>query len=121
MILTEDIKIKKHYNSFHPKLGFFLHLDDVLEWFEATNSYWKRTSQLNSKDYEPFLKEALLCWRCDEVLKTIPALKEHLKEHFDADAARAKKKQDRLEASKRKRDAQDETEATAPSSQKRKE
>lgn len=21
----------RHYNSFHPKLGFFLHLDDVIE------------------------------------------------------------------------------------------
>jgi hypothetical protein len=25
----------RHYNSFHPKLGFFLHLEDVLEQVEA--------------------------------------------------------------------------------------
>jgi aprataxin len=25
------MKTKKHYNSFQPKLGFFLHLDDVIE------------------------------------------------------------------------------------------
>ena len=28
------IKSKKHLNSFHPKHGFFLHIDDVLSWFE---------------------------------------------------------------------------------------
>lgn len=29
------MKTKRHYNSFHPTLGFFVHLDEVLEWFEA--------------------------------------------------------------------------------------
>jgi len=29
------MKTKKHYNSFHPKHGFFLHVDQVLSWFEA--------------------------------------------------------------------------------------
>ena len=29
-----NMKSKKHLNSFHPKLGFFLHLDEVLSWFE---------------------------------------------------------------------------------------
>jgi len=100
--------------------GYFLHLDDVLEWFEAVESHWKKTSQLNSKDYDPILKEALQCWRCDEVLKTVPVLKDHLKDHFEADIAKAKKKQDRLEAVKRKRDAQEQVEAE-PDSQKRKE
>jgi aprataxin len=76
-------------------------------------------SQLKSKDYEPILKEALQCWRCDELLKTIPALKEHLKEHFASDTARAKKKQERMEVSKRKRD-NSEVEA-APMPQKLKE
>ena len=28
------IKSKKHLNSFHPKHGFFLHIDEVLSWFE---------------------------------------------------------------------------------------
>jgi aprataxin len=34
------LKHKKHYNSFHPKLGFFLHLDDVLSWFDAERSFF---------------------------------------------------------------------------------
>jgi aprataxin len=39
-VISEDycspaLKTKRHYNSFHPKLGFFLHLHEVMEWFEA--------------------------------------------------------------------------------------
>jgi len=34
------MKNKKHYNSFHPSLGFFLHVDDVLEWFDAERSFY---------------------------------------------------------------------------------
>ncbi len=29
----EYMRSKKHLNSFHPTLGFFIHLDDVLSWF----------------------------------------------------------------------------------------
>lgn len=36
------MKHKKHYNSFHPNLGFFLHLDDVLSWFDAEPAYYNR-------------------------------------------------------------------------------
>lgn len=35
------MKVKKHYNSFHPKLGFFQHLDEVLSWFDAEPGYFK--------------------------------------------------------------------------------
>lgn len=40
---AETLKTKKHYNSFHPRLGFFLHLDEVLSWFEEdkTEAYFK--------------------------------------------------------------------------------
>ena len=27
------MRSKKHLNSFHPTLGFFIHLDEVLSWF----------------------------------------------------------------------------------------
>lgn len=29
----EYMRSKKHLNSFHPTLGFFIHLDEVLSWF----------------------------------------------------------------------------------------
>lgn len=37
-LCSPTLKHKKHYNSFHPKLGFFLHVDDVLSWFEGDNA-----------------------------------------------------------------------------------
>ena len=33
-LCSKNLKTKKHYNSFHPSLGFFLLLDDVLSWFD---------------------------------------------------------------------------------------
>lgn len=33
-LVSERLKNRKHYNSFHPTLGFFLHLDDVIELVE---------------------------------------------------------------------------------------
>jgi aprataxin len=41
-LCSEKLKIKKHYNSFHPKLGFFLHIDEVLSWFDAEPSYFAK-------------------------------------------------------------------------------
>ena len=32
--MGDGVKTKKHMNSFHPKLGFFIHLDDVISWLE---------------------------------------------------------------------------------------
>jgi len=33
-LCSQGLRQKKHYNSFHPKLGFFLHIDEVLSWFD---------------------------------------------------------------------------------------
>lgn len=41
-LISDSMKNKRHYNSFHPKRGFFLHLDDVLSWFEAEPSFYAR-------------------------------------------------------------------------------
>ena len=40
--------------------------------------------------HEPLLKEDLECWRCRETFKTLPKLKEHLKQEKDAEASRKK-------------------------------
>lgn len=39
-LCSSAMKNKKHYNSFHPKLGFFIHLDEVLSWFDSEPSYF---------------------------------------------------------------------------------
>ncbi|KAF9246278.1 HIT-like domain-containing protein [Melanogaster broomeanus] len=99
-LLSQKLKHKKHYNSFHPRLGFFLHLHDVLSWFDEEPSYFQKVSQLKKKDYEPLLKEDLCCWRCERDMKNFPTLKAHLQEEWDEEA---RKEKARL-ARKRKRD-----------------
>ncbi|KIJ69241.1 hypothetical protein HYDPIDRAFT_80835 [Hydnomerulius pinastri MD-312] len=104
-VLSNDLcsvrmKHKKHYNSFHPKLGFFLHLNDVLSWFDAEPSYYKTMSQLKKNDYEPMLKETLCCWKCERDMKNMPTLKAHLQEEWDEEVRREKARI----ARKRKRD-----------------
>ena len=42
-LCSPTLKHKKHYNSFHPRLGFFLHMDDVLSWFEGDNASFDST------------------------------------------------------------------------------
>jgi len=39
-LCSEKMKNKKHYNSFHPKLGFFLHIDEVTSWFDADHTFF---------------------------------------------------------------------------------
>ena len=46
-LCSERMKIKKHYNSFHPKLGFFLHVDQILSWFDAEISYFENVRPIS--------------------------------------------------------------------------
>jgi aprataxin len=62
----------------------------------------QQMSKLSKSHYDPLLKEDLVCWRCDEVFKAMPKLKEHLRQEWDNDAAKAK-------ARKRKREAKDDS------------
>ncbi|KDR81553.1 hypothetical protein GALMADRAFT_59127 [Galerina marginata CBS 339.88] len=98
-LCSEKMKNKKHYNSFHPKLGFFLHIDDVLSWFEAEPSYYANlVKQLKRSTYEPILKENLVCFHCHAEMKNMPTLKTHLQEEWDKlerrgrDSAKRKRK-----------------------------
>lgn len=123
-LCSEKMKHKKHYNSFHPGLGYFLHLDEVLSWFDEDPSYFaqvcsrrhfdiaslmdaypysrpsEQKSQLKKSDYEHLLKESLSCWKCERDMKNMPQLKAHLQEEWDEEA---RKEKARL-ARKRKRD-----------------
>jgi hypothetical protein len=49
------MKSKKHANSFNPKLGFFLHLDDVLEWFDAEPSFYDTVRHILAGNLARFL------------------------------------------------------------------
>jgi len=97
-LCSEKLKHKKHYNSFHPKLGFFLHLDELVSWFDAESSYFaSKVTALKPSNYEPLLKEALVCFRCNSGFKNIPALKHHLQEEWEKLERRAE------QANRRKR------------------
>ncbi|KAJ7774766.1 hypothetical protein B0H16DRAFT_1508264 [Mycena metata] len=111
-LCTERMNKKKHYNSFHPKLGFFLDIDEVLSWFDAEDSYFSSMANMDPrKHYEPMLKEDLSCWRCNTSMKNIPTLKAHLQEEFDALAKREKAKIERRRKLEEKA-ARRETDAT---------
>lgn len=95
-LYSPKMKLKKHYNSFHPSLGFFLHLQDVLSWFDAVPSYYRRMIKLDASQYEPLLKDSgLCCWRCDRALGSMPRLKVHLHDEFNTLTTREKAKLER--------------------------
>jgi aprataxin len=106
-LVSEKLKHKKHYNSFHPKLGFFLHIDEILSWFDAESTYYQNVSlssdglflpkyqpiltkavfqqkmvKLSSTKYEPLLKSSLSCFRCHSEQRNIPTLKKHLQDEW---------------------------------------
>ncbi|THH04460.1 hypothetical protein EW145_g5507 [Phellinidium pouzarii] len=84
-LTTPGMKTKKHYNSFHPRLGFFLRLDEVLLWFQdgRPGYYFQSMINLDVTSYENKLKEPLVCLHCFKEQKNMPLLRLHLKGHFD--------------------------------------
>lgn len=87
--------------SLRPALssGFFLHLDDVIDWVEKgtlkqvgslhtvaflhTFSLSLCVQHNKSKSaYEKLLTDPLKCYECNETFSTIPKLKEHLVRDF---------------------------------------
>ncbi|KAI0636930.1 hypothetical protein C8Q77DRAFT_1154818 [Trametes polyzona] len=92
--LGEALKTKKHVNSFHPRLGFFLHIDEVIRWFDPDiePTWFAMKSTLDKKEYEPLLKGEMLCPHCDAPFKTIPKIKKHFRAVF------RKMQEDALEA-----------------------
>ncbi|CAD6567127.1 MAG: hypothetical protein CYPHOPRED_001452 [Cyphobasidiales sp. Tagirdzhanova-0007] len=77
--LSDSLKNKKHWNSFNPLGGFFLHLDDVMDWVEKGTL---KKHNRSKSSYEKILTNPLKCFRCDDTFSTIPKLKEHLQDHF---------------------------------------
>jgi len=78
------LKTKRHYNSFSPRAGFFVPLDEVRAWFDDDEQHELAKVRLAPEEYEPRLKNALECFRCSVPAKNMPALKKHLQEEFDA-------------------------------------
>ncbi|KAI0780891.1 hypothetical protein BD413DRAFT_462632, partial [Trametes elegans] len=87
--LGEYFKRKKNLNSFHPKLGFFIHLDEIIRWFDADiePTWFAMVSTIDKKEYEPLLRANTRCPLCDAPYTSSPRLRRHLEEHFEATKA----------------------------------
>jgi len=114
-LISDKLKHKKHYNSFRPDLGFFLHLKDVISW-AASGTLKENLPSPNVAD--DLLKTKLMSFRSKESFSNIPKLKSHLIEVHEADkekASTAKRKAEGLSfessgPAKRTRVAADESE-----------
>ncbi|KAH8116890.1 hypothetical protein DFH11DRAFT_1137491 [Phellopilus nigrolimitatus] len=90
------------YNAFHPELGYFLHLDDVLEWFEAVESTYDRERKLPKEEYRQKRRtEGLECCYddCLAILDSVPSLRAHLWQEFETKIMKPEKA--RLERNKK--------------------
>jgi len=92
--ISPTLKIKKHWNSFNPKHGFFLHLKDVLGWLDLPEAGLQEHIRLTSQS-GPLLKDTMTCWKCHLSFWNVPKLKDHLQMHFDIELASLKKEQKR--------------------------
>ncbi|QRW26936.1 scavenger mRNA-decapping enzyme DcpS [Rhizoctonia solani] len=101
-LCSPGLKKKQHYNSFRPDIGFFLHLDDVLKWFDYPSATpfskgptFESNAIISAPKYEPLLKRGLECFKCQGLFKTIPQLKAHLKEEWNSQKIEHQKKNKR--------------------------
>ncbi|KIL69692.1 hypothetical protein M378DRAFT_68635 [Amanita muscaria Koide BX008] len=94
-LCSEKMKHKKHYNSFHPKHGFFLHIETVLAWLDATPTYRASMININQATYGKILKEPLSCFHCSKQLKDMPTLKGHLQDEWESVMKRERTKLER--------------------------
>ncbi|GAA5983614.1 hypothetical protein JCM11641_007300 [Rhodosporidiobolus odoratus] len=99
-LISPKLKNKKHYNSFHPKLGFFLHLHEVIEGVEDGSLKLQPP-----KHYESILKDDLVSYYNDHTYPNIPKLKVHLEEEWKKLGVRRKKEIEAAEAKVSKGDA----------------
>ncbi|KAL8281116.1 hypothetical protein RQP46_006474 [Phenoliferia psychrophenolica] len=95
-LISPKLKNKKHYNSFHPKLGFFLHLDDVIDQCKQGTP-----PSASTAFYEDILKEPLVSIYNGDEFKNLPKLKEHLADEWARRGRKAKEQAKAKEGQKR--------------------
>ncbi|OSC99115.1 hypothetical protein PYCCODRAFT_1416667 [Trametes coccinea BRFM310] len=82
--LGQYYKKKKHANSFHPRMGFFIHIDEVIRWYDPDiePTWFAMKTAIDKDEYNRILARDPLCPHCDEQYRTIPKLKKHLMDVF---------------------------------------
>ncbi|EST05522.1 Histidine triad (HIT) protein [Kalmanozyma brasiliensis GHG001] len=77
-LVSDRLKHKKHFRSFHPTVGFALRLDDV----EAMVKAGRRTLPKSEAAYEQLLKGPLMSHHTGQTFKFFPELKAHLEAYW---------------------------------------
>ncbi|GAA6051711.1 hypothetical protein JCM3770_002695 [Rhodotorula araucariae] len=85
-MISPKLKQKKHWNSFHPTLGYFLHLEDVIRGVEAGGYHLDPP-----KSYESLLTGPLVSqYPPYATFANLPKLKVHLEEEWERAGRRAR-------------------------------
>ncbi|KAG0139905.1 hypothetical protein CROQUDRAFT_54071 [Cronartium quercuum f. sp. fusiforme G11] len=74
--ISDCLRHKRHYNTFRFDLGFFLHLDDLIQ--KIRGGVEPATLMKPKAEYELMLKTDLECPKTKARFRTIPSLKAHL-------------------------------------------
>ncbi|TKY85781.1 hypothetical protein EX895_005321 [Sporisorium graminicola] len=77
-LVSDRLKHKKHYLSFHPTIGFALRLDQVEQWVQQG----KKTLAKSKPAYEQLLKGPLVSHHTAQVFRYFPELKVHLETYW---------------------------------------
>jgi len=72
---AEGLKTKKHWNSFNSP--YFVSHQQIVDMLKRDGKI-----KFDKVKYEAYLEGPLICHFCNEELKTVPKLKQHLVEHF---------------------------------------
>ncbi|EGG06100.1 uncharacterized protein MELLADRAFT_107037 [Melampsora larici-populina 98AG31] len=76
LLVSDCLRNKRHFNTFRSDLGFFLHLEDLIEKVKSGVS---PTELLKPEvEYESMLKTELECPKTKTRFRTMPNLKAHL-------------------------------------------
>ncbi|KAL7423152.1 aprataxin-like protein [Cryptotrichosporon argae] len=83
-LVAPALKTKRHYNTFRPAHGFFLDAADVIGWLASgADVFRQHVADLDGPRVAALEKSDLVCWRCGQAARTMPALKAHLLDEFE--------------------------------------
>lgn len=87
-LVSDRLKHKKHYQSFHPTHGFWLDLDSIQELVRQG----KKSLPHSEAHYESLLKAPLISFRENKTYPNMPKLKDHLEQAWKEDLKKKREK-----------------------------
>ncbi|KAF9086669.1 hypothetical protein BGX29_001290 [Mortierella sp. GBA35] len=86
---SASLKKAAHWNSFNT--AYFIPPEEVIRVIRGKGSFAKTEAEL--QEYSRLKKEPLRCNQCSQVMRTMPMLSHHLREHYDRKMQGFEKKQ----------------------------